>query len=161
MLFDVMSGTRVLVGLVFLLSFLLHETASAAETLAVRYQEGVSHGFLVLRTQDGKSIADGDSTQEAHGDRVTSGMRFRFKDGSIYAETTVFSQHRTFKLVSDHVLQKGPTFKRPMETDIDATSGYVKVRYTEVKSLGSLQREAAEWHNRQVSQGETKPPETG
>lgn len=65
MLFDVMSGTRVLVGLVFLLSFLLHATASAAETLAVRYQEGVSHGFLVLRAQDGKAIADGDSTEEA------------------------------------------------------------------------------------------------
>ncbi len=44
--------------------------------------EGVSHGFLVLRTQDGKPIADGDSTQVARGDRVSSHMRFRFKDGS-------------------------------------------------------------------------------
>ena len=130
-MFDVMSGSRMPVGFVFLLCFLLQATASAAETLAVRYREGVSHGFLVLRTQDGKPIADGDSTQEAHGDRVTSRMRFRFKDGSIFEETTVFSQHGTFKLVSDHVLRKGPTFKRPMETEIDATSGNVKVRYTE------------------------------
>jgi hypothetical protein len=58
-------------------------------------------------------------------------MRFRFKDGSIYEQTTVFSQHGTFRLLSDHVVQKGPTFKRPMETAIDATSGQVTVRYTE------------------------------
>lgn len=53
----------------------------------------VSHGFLVLRTPEGKPIADGDSTQVARGDRVTSRLQFRFKDGSIYEESTVFSQH--------------------------------------------------------------------
>jgi hypothetical protein len=90
---------------------LLQPTTSPAETVEVRYREGVSHGFLVLRTQEGKPIADGDSSQVAQGDRVTSRMRFRFKDGSIYEQTTVF--------------------KRPMETVIDATSGQVTVRYTE------------------------------
>ena len=50
-------------------------------------------------------------------------MRFRFKDGSIYEETTVF--------LSDHVLQKGPTFQKPMETQIDAASGEVTVRQIE------------------------------
>jgi hypothetical protein len=115
---------------VFLVASLLPPTASA-EMAAVRYPEGVSHGFLVLRTQDGKPIADGDSTQVARGDRVTDRMRFRFKDGSIYEESTVFSQHGTFKLLSDHVLEKGPIFKRPMETAIDGTSGQVTVRYTD------------------------------
>jgi hypothetical protein len=99
--------------------------------VAVRYPEGVSHGFLVLRTQEGKPIADGDSTQIARGDSVTSRMRFRFKDGSTYEETTKFSQRGTFKLLSDHIIQKGPVFKLPMEVMIDATSGQVTVRYTE------------------------------
>jgi hypothetical protein len=117
--------------LVFLFASLLRPTASRAETVPVRYPEGVSHGYLVLRTLEGKPIADGDSTQVAGSDRVTSRMRFRFKDGSIYEETTVFSQHGTFRLLSDHVLQKGPTFQKPMETAIDATSGQVTVRYTE------------------------------
>ena len=117
--------------LVFLLACLLQPTASRAETVPVRYPEGVSHGYLVLRTLDGKPIADGDSTQVARGDHVTSRMRFRFRDGSIYEETTVFSQHGTFRLLSDHVLQKGPTFQKPMETVIDATSGQVTVRYTD------------------------------
>jgi hypothetical protein len=126
-----MSDFRALVRFVFLLACLLQPTASPADTVAVRYPEGVSHGFLVLRTPEGKSIADGDSTQVARGDRVTSRMQFRFKDGSIYEETTVFSQHGTFRLLSDHVVQKGPTFKRRMETAIDATSGQVTVRYTD------------------------------
>jgi hypothetical protein len=58
-------------------------------------------------------------------------MRFRFKDGSTYEETTKFSQRGTFKLLSEHVIQKGPAFKIPMEVMIDATSGQVTVRYTE------------------------------
>src|ERR1700681_591850 len=126
-----MGAFRPSIHFVFLLTFLLQKTASPAETVAVRYPEGVSHGYLVLRTLDGKSIADGDSTQVARGDRVTNRMRFRFKDGSVYEQTTVFSQRGTFRLVSNRVLQKGPTFERPMETIIDATSGQVTVRYTE------------------------------
>jgi len=114
-----------------LLACLLQPTVSPTETVGVRYPEGVSHGFLVLRTMDGKSIADGDSTQVARGDRVTSRMQFRFKDGSTYEEKTVFSQHGAFKLLSDHVQQKGPSFKHAMETEIDAASGQVTVRYTD------------------------------
>jgi hypothetical protein len=110
---------------------LLHPAAVAAEAVVVRYPEGVAHGFLVLRTLDGKPIADGESTQVAQGDRVTNRMSFKFADGSIYDQTTVFSQNRTFHLVSDHVLQKGPSFERSMETAIDTASGQVTVRYNE------------------------------
>jgi hypothetical protein len=41
-----------------MLACLLQPIASPAETVAVRYPEGVSHGFLVLRTQEGKPIAN-------------------------------------------------------------------------------------------------------
>lgn len=102
-----------------------------AETVGVRYKEGLSRGFLVVRTQDGRQIADGDSSQVADGDRVTTHLAFRFKDGSTEEETTVFSQRGTFRLLSDHVLQKGPAFKQPMETSIDATTGQVVVRYAD------------------------------
>lgn len=115
----------------FLLARLFQPNLVAAESVVVRYPEGVAHGFLVLRTLDGKPIADGESTQVARGDRVTNRMWFKFTDGSIYEQTTVFSQNRTFHLVSDHVLQKGPTFERPMETSIDTASGQVTVRYKE------------------------------
>src|SRR6266496_857 len=102
-----------------------------ADNIPVRHTEGLMHGFLVLRTLDGKAIADGQMTQEAHGDRVTAHLTFRFKDGSTYEDTTQFSQRGTFRLLSHHLIQKGPSFPRPMDTLVDASTGQVKVRYTE------------------------------
>jgi hypothetical protein len=58
-------------------------------------------------------------------------MSFKFTDGSVYEETTIFSQRGTFRLLSDHVIQNGPQFKSPIETSIDATTGMVTVRYTD------------------------------
>src|SRR5213082_1719107 len=95
--------------------------------------EGLMHGFLALRTLDGKRLADGEMTQIAQGDRVTSRLIFRFKDGSIYDDTTIFSQRGTFRLLNDHLIQKGPSFKQPVDTLIDASTGEVRVRYTDDK----------------------------
>jgi hypothetical protein len=103
------------------------------DIIPVRHTEGLEHGFLVLRTLDGKAIADGQMTQDAHGDRVTMHLIFRFKDGSIYEETTLYSQRGTFRLLSDHLIQKGPSFKQSVDTLIDASTGHVKVRYTPEK----------------------------
>jgi len=114
-----------------LLACLFHSIFSTAEMVPVRYREGVTHGFLVLRTTEGQSIADGDSTQVTKGQRVITHLRFRFRDGSIYEETTVFSQQGAFRLLRDHVIQKGPSFKQPLESTIDTASGRVTVRYTE------------------------------
>lgn len=112
-------------GLVFFLPALL-----PAELVNVRYTEGIVHGFLALRTLDGTSIADGDLVQVARGSRVTSRLVFHFKDGSLHDETTVFSQRGQFRLISEHLVQKGPTFPRPLDMSIDAASGQVTVRYT-------------------------------
>jgi len=108
-----------------------HTCGASPDSVAVRFKEGLSRGFLVVRAQDGRQIADGDSSQVADGDRVTNQLTFRFKDGSTEEETTVFSQRGTFRLLSDHVLQKGPAFKRPTETSIDTTTGQIVVRYTD------------------------------
>ena len=40
-----------------------------AEQVRVRHMEGLMHGFLALRTLDGKRLADGEMTQIAEGDR--------------------------------------------------------------------------------------------
>jgi hypothetical protein len=105
--------------------------STAAEVIPVRYAEGVAHGFLALRTLDGKTLADGDLIQSVRGDRVTSRLVLRFHDGSVHDETVVFSQSRSFRLWSDHLVQKGPAFGHPMEVSIDAQSGKVTVSYTE------------------------------
>ncbi len=95
----------------------------------MRHREGLTHGFLALRTLDGTRLADGELTQVAEGDRVTSRLTFRFKDGSLYDDTTIFSQRAAFQLVSDHLVQRGPSFKQAMETSLEASSGEVTVRY--------------------------------
>jgi hypothetical protein len=99
-----------------------------AEQVGVRYAEGVVRGFLVLRSLDGAALADGDLIQTSRADRVTTRLVFRFKDGSIHDETVVFSQRERFHLVSDHLVQKGPSFPHPIESSIDATSGLVTVK---------------------------------
>jgi hypothetical protein len=100
-----------------------------AEQVRVRHMEGLMHGFLALRTLDGKRLADGEMTQIAEGDRVTSRLIFRFKDGSVYDDTTIFSQRGAFRLLNDHLVQRGPSFKQTMVTSLDASSGQVTVRY--------------------------------
>src|SRR5205085_9730298 len=66
---------------------LLQSNALFADNVPVRHTEGLMHGFLVLRTLEGKAIADGQMTQDARGDRVTTHLIFRFKDGSLYEDT--------------------------------------------------------------------------
>src|SRR4051812_28713725 len=106
-----------------------HTTPLNGEQVPVRHMEGLMHGFLALRTLDGKRLADGEMTQVAEGDRVTSRLIFRFKDGSLYDDTTIFSQRGTFRVLNDHLVEHGPSFKQPMETSIDGPSGQVTVRY--------------------------------
>src|SRR6202049_487434 len=101
-----------------------------AAPVAVRHTEGLVHGFLVLRTLAGDTLADGDLTQVARGDRVTSRLVFRFKDGSFHDEIAVFSQRHNFRLLNDHLVQKGPAFQHPMEVSIDGFTGQVAVRST-------------------------------
>jgi hypothetical protein len=103
----------------------------AAETVPVRYPEGIVHGFLTLSTLDGKRVASGDSIQVARGDRVTTTIVFHFPDGSLHEETTVFTQRGRFRLVSYKLVQKGPAFPRPLDMSLDAASGRCVVRATD------------------------------
>ena len=87
------------------------------------------HGFLALRTLDGKTIADGDLLQGATGNVVTSRLVFHFRDGSLHDETAVYSQDGRFRLLSDHLIQRGPSFPRRLDMSIDAVKGTAVVTY--------------------------------
>jgi hypothetical protein len=112
-----------------LIAILLISGGTAAAQVAVRHPEGLLRGFLVLRTIEGDTLAGGDLAQESRGDRVTSRMVFHFKDGSIHDETVVYTQRRSFRLLSYHLVQKGPAFLIPMDVSIDGPKGRVTVRY--------------------------------
>src|ERR1051326_8847094 len=60
---------------------LLSWTALLSATLVpVKHLEGVSHGFIVLHSQDGRTLATGDMIQIVEGERVTSEVVLHFKD---------------------------------------------------------------------------------
>ncbi len=106
------------------------QSRASAEPIPVRYPEGTLHGFLELRSEDGRLLAVGDLVQNVSGDRVTARLIFHFKDGSVDDETTVFTQHRSFRLITDHHIQKGPFFPQPLDLAIDTRSREVTVRTT-------------------------------
>src|SRR5262245_777635 len=103
----------------------------AAEPVPVRNFEGLVHGFLALRDMDGKLIADGDLIQTVKGHRVTTILKFHFKDGSVHEETAAWSENGQFRLIKDHVVQKGPSFPHDIDLTIDAAGGHAQVHYTD------------------------------
>jgi hypothetical protein len=111
-----------------ILALLLISSSVQGDPITVRHPQGSAHGFLALKTLDGVRIATGDVTQMVRGDRVTSRLAFRFKDGSIDDETTVFTQRGIFRLISDHHIQRGPSFPKPIDVFIDASTGNVTSR---------------------------------
>jgi hypothetical protein len=123
------DAQRLVVWLVGLVS--IWSAVVSGEPVAVRHAEGLVHGFLVLRSPQGAILASGDLIQTARGNRVTSRLVFRFKDGSLHDETAVFSQAGHFQLLHDHLVQKGPSFERPLDMTIDRGRGQVTVRYTD------------------------------
>ena len=116
-------------SLLTLLLCCLHPSAPA-QSMPVRYLQGTVHGFLQMRSEDGHVLASGDSVQVVHGNQVTTHTLFTFKDGSIDDDTTVFSQRGSFRLITDHHMQKGPSFPHPIDVLIDAKSRQVTVRST-------------------------------
>src|SRR3954466_3928999 len=108
-----------------------------ADPVPVRHPQGSAHGFVVLKTLEGKRLATGDMTQIVHGDQVISRLLFRFRDGSIDDDTTIFSQRGVFRLISDHHIQRGPSFPKPMDLFIDARAGQITSRSKD----GTVRRE--------------------
>jgi hypothetical protein len=104
---------------------------AAGEPVRVRFAEGVARGFPVIRDLRGEILARGDFTQVARDGVVESRMIFRFKDGSLYDETTVFAQTGAFKLLRHELTQHGPSFPETIQATMDRQTRRVHVRYRE------------------------------
>jgi hypothetical protein len=109
----------------------------AAPQVAVAHAQGILHGWLVVRSEDGEAIADGELTQLARGEHVTVRMTLRFKDGSLQDETTEYTQRGHLILTSDHMIQKGPAFKNAIDMTVERASGNVTVISTDDKGKQS------------------------
>jgi len=100
-----------------------------ATPVSVRFPEGVTHGFLLVRSLTGQIIGQGEMTQVVkEGDLVESQLVFRFKDGSLHDEKVAFSQQRVFTLISYRLLQRGPSFPDQIDISIDRGTAEYKVR---------------------------------
>jgi hypothetical protein len=107
--------------------------AAYSEPITVKHTLGAERGFLVIRSEAGKTIGDGELVQYATGDEVHTTLTFRFLDGSLDEETTVFRQRGTFQLVRDRHVQRGPFFKEDTDITVDAPTGMVTVKTTNKK----------------------------
>lgn len=131
-----MSFTRAAVlGLLVFLTVLLGLRPLSAEPVPVRFVEGATRGFLLLRTVDGVLIATGDLLQVGRGGEIESRMVFRFKDGSVFDETVVFTQQQVFTMQKYHLVQRGPVFPEDTEISMERTPGKYRVK-TKVRKDG-------------------------
>jgi hypothetical protein len=121
---------RTLVGALLGLMVSTAGGPALAEPIAVKYTEGLSRGFPVLRSVSGEKLAQGELIQVPRGgDVVESRLVFRFKDGSLYDERVVFAQRNVFTLLSYSIVQKGPSFPETLDATVDRASGRYTVRY--------------------------------
>jgi hypothetical protein len=116
--------------MVVLVTVLLLPRPAEAAPVSVRFVEGVTHGFLILRSVDGVPIASGDLLQSAKRGVIESRMIFRFKDGSVFDETVVFTQERVLTLQSYRLGQRGPVFGEDTEISVERATGAYRVKST-------------------------------
>jgi hypothetical protein len=109
---------------------LLLAASAVADPVPVRHVQGYVHGFVVVKDLDDKVLASGDLTQFPAGNRVTAILSLHFKDGSLYQETSVFSQKKIFQLLTYKQLMKGPSFKTPETLSFDS-GGNVNILYAD------------------------------
>ena len=113
---------------IFVIAVLVSTSVEAAP-IAVRFPEGMGHGFLLVRSLAGEIIGHGEMTQVVkEGDQVESHLVFTFKDGSLHDEKVIFSQQRVFTMLHYHLLQRGPSFPDQIEVSIDRSTAEYKVR---------------------------------
>jgi len=96
----------------------------AASVPARRKQEPMRQ-MLVVKSADGKVIANGEDSASADGNRIHSDLIFHFLDGSLDEQITDFTQDGDFHLIYDRHVQKGPSFPTPLDLAVDMSSGTV------------------------------------
>jgi len=94
---------------------LIAMASAAADPVTVRFPEGTTHGFLVLRSLQGQTLAHGELVAVPHGDRMESRLTWRFRDGSLQDEFMTYLQRPVLKLLSYKQIQRGPSFPGDLE----------------------------------------------
>ena len=129
--FASLRGRRFRLAGLFLAIFVLTPSGAESAAVPVRFPEGLTHGFLLVRSPAGDVVGQGELTQLVKEGGVTeSRLIFHFKDGSLHDEKVAFSQQRVFTMIRYQLTQRGPSFPEQMEVVVDrGTSSYdIRVR---------------------------------
>jgi hypothetical protein len=108
---------------------LLSFCTSHAAPVAVRFVEGSAHGFLLLRSSVGDTLGHGEQLQVQRNGAIESRLVFRFKDGSLHEDVVLFTQHKVFTLQNYRLVQRGPSFPKPLNVSFNRTSGQYTIKY--------------------------------
>ncbi len=121
---EVYNPTQVLMNrsvLLLILAF-VGTHFSSAELMPARHKQGSTHGFLLVKSLQGKVIGVGDLLEVVQHSQVHSRLVFRFRDGSVDDDSTVFSEEDVLHLISDHHVQRGPSFPVQLDLNINAAA---------------------------------------
>ena len=122
-----------MVAILVLITLFVYSPANAAP-VAVRFLEGVAHGYFLVRSFVGETIGQGELSQVLKEENVVeSHVVIHFKDGSLYDEKVAFSQQRVFTIVRYHLIQRGPSFPDQIDVLIDRGTAEYRVRSQERK----------------------------
>ena len=89
--------------------------AARGDPGTVRFPEGTTHGFLILRSLQGQTLAHGELTAFPKGDGMESRLSWRFRDGSLQDEWVTYLQKPVLKLLGYKQIQRGPSFPADVE----------------------------------------------
>jgi hypothetical protein len=104
-------------------------TTVYAGPVSVRFPEGMTHGFLLVRSLAGEILGQGEMIQVLkEGDVVENQLVFKFKDGSLHDEKVAFSQQRVFTLIRYRLVQRGPSFPEQIDISVDRGTAEYTVR---------------------------------
>ena len=119
------------VALITVIAALLSTPVYAAP-VAVRFPEGMTHGFLLVRSLAGEILGQSEMIQTLkEDDLIENQLVFRFKDGSLHDEKVAFSQQRVFTMISYRLVQRGPSFPEQLDISIDRRTAKYTVRSQE------------------------------
>ena len=116
---------------------------ASADPVALKHMEGDVHAFLTISDDAGKLIGYADEVNVRAGRSWRSRLTIHFKDGSLADETALYTQGASLHLLTDHLVEKGPSFPRPTDLTIDTAKQQV-VYHQEKDGKDELKTDAME-----------------
>jgi hypothetical protein len=75
------------------------------------------------------TLGYGEQLQVQRDGGIESRLIIRFKDGSINEETVFFTQRKVFTMQNYRLVQRGPSFPKPLDASLDRATGKYEIKF--------------------------------